>query len=333
MTHTSVALLSPMVRTGPAGTRACSPSVPSHHPASPWEQPSPGPGPAALPETLMGTTLVWTEQDWCHCFSSTVGRGKALGQAVCLSGVVGRLREASGGLTPSAVAPLLSSSLARRLGGCRERHVSGQTHPGACGGDRKGHLWSCCPISRANPFSPPDAGAVPPCPAAPPNAWARGSLHSRAPGLTISTNSRRLEGGGRGEGSGGVPGDGWPVARKVCPVTLLSYCSSYSSARETAGPCSSCQLGGRRSTKASVPGLSVPAQHRWLRMQGRGPCPCCQQIPWSGARAEKAPDLRGQQARLGMASRELSISRPVIVELINAGHYGLARKPGLLGLA
>lgn len=73
--------------------------------------------------------MVWTEQDWCHCFSSTVGRGKALGQAVCLSGVVGRLREASGGLTPSAVAPLLSSSLARRLGGCRERCVSGQIPP------------------------------------------------------------------------------------------------------------------------------------------------------------------------------------------------------------
>lgn len=77
----------------------------------------------------MGTTLVWTEQDWCHCFSSTVGRGKALGQAVCLSGVVGRLREASGGLTPSAVAPLLSSSVARRLGGCRERRVTGQIPP------------------------------------------------------------------------------------------------------------------------------------------------------------------------------------------------------------
>lgn len=41
----------------------------------------------------------------------------------------------------------------------------------------------------------------------------------------------------------------------------------------------------------------------------------------------------GQRARLGMASMDLSISRPVIAELINAGRYGLARKPGLLGLA
>lgn len=120
-------------------------------------------GPLVLPETLMGTMLVCTEQNWCRCFSSTVGRGKALGQAVCLSGVVGRLREVSGGLTPSVLALLLSSSSTRRLGG-------------------------------------------------------------------ISTNSRRLEGRGWGEGSVGVLGDGCPVARKVCPVTLLSaYCSSYSS--------------------------------------------------------------------------------------------------------
>lgn len=91
----------------------------------------------ALPETLMGTTLVCTEQDWCHCFSSTVGRGKALGQAVCLSGVVGRLREMSGGLTPSVLALLLSSSSARRLGGCGEKHESAQW-------DRKGHPPSCC---------------------------------------------------------------------------------------------------------------------------------------------------------------------------------------------
>lgn len=125
MTHASAALLSPLPTWGRQGHGLAAPACPP----TTLYSPSPAPGPAGLPETLMGTTLVWTEQDWCHCFSSTVGRGKALGQAVCLSGVVGRLREASGGLTPSAVAPLLSSSLARRLGGCRERCVSGQIPP------------------------------------------------------------------------------------------------------------------------------------------------------------------------------------------------------------
>lgn len=66
----------------------------------------------------MGTMLVWMEQDWCHCFSSTVGRGKALVQAGCLSGLVGRLREASGGRAPRGVVLAISSSVARRLGGC-----------------------------------------------------------------------------------------------------------------------------------------------------------------------------------------------------------------------
>lgn len=190
MTHASAALLSPLPTWGRQGHGLAAPACPP----TTLYSPSPAPGPAGLPETLMGTTLVWTEQDWCHCFSSTVGRGKALGQAVCLSGVVGRLREASGGLTPSAVAPLLSSSLARRLGGCRERRVSGQIPPG----DRKGHLWSCCPISRANPFSPPDARAVPPCPTAPGNAWARGVL---AQGGPRTHHKHKLEAlGGRGSG-------------------------------------------------------------------------------------------------------------------------------------
>lgn len=66
----------------------------------------------------MGMMLVWMEQDWCHCFSSTVGRGKALVQAGCLSGLVGRLREASGGRVPRGVVLAISSSVARRLGGC-----------------------------------------------------------------------------------------------------------------------------------------------------------------------------------------------------------------------
>lgn len=123
----SMALLSTalsLVRAGPVGTQAHSPSSPSHHPAPPWQSDSGAhpclhpasssqcrlsagaashaflpiaPWGAALPETLMGTMLVWMEQDWCHCFSSTVGRWKALVQDGCLSGLVGRLREALGG--------------------------------------------------------------------------------------------------------------------------------------------------------------------------------------------------------------------------------------------
>lgn len=113
----------------------------------------------------MGTTLVWTEQDWCHCFSSTVGRGKALGQAVCLSGVVGRLREASGGLTPSAVAPLLSSSVARRLGGCRERRVSGQTPPmGDVGGTERATSGPAVPSAVPTLFLHPMLGLHRPAP-------------------------------------------------------------------------------------------------------------------------------------------------------------------------
>lgn len=133
------------VPAGPVGTQAHSPSPPSHHPAPPGSQtlgsilactlhppPSAGlvlglpptpfpaivPWGAALPETLMGTMLVWMEQDWCHCFSSTVGRWKALVQDGCLSGLVGRLREALGARAPSAVVPTVSSSVARWLGGC-----------------------------------------------------------------------------------------------------------------------------------------------------------------------------------------------------------------------
>lgn len=86
--------------------------------AAPHAFPRIAPWGAALPETLMGTMLVWMEQDWCHCFSSTVGRWKALVQDGCLSGLVGRLREALGARAPSAVVPTVSSSVARWLGGC-----------------------------------------------------------------------------------------------------------------------------------------------------------------------------------------------------------------------
>lgn len=65
----------------------------------------------------MGTMLVWMEPGWCHCFSSTGGKGKALGQGGCLSGLVGRLREVSGGRALSTVLLLVSSSAARWLGG------------------------------------------------------------------------------------------------------------------------------------------------------------------------------------------------------------------------
>ena len=83
--------------------------------------PLPRCGAAALPETLMGTTLVWRERDWCRCCSSTVGSGKALAQPGCFSGLVGRLSEASGGRAPSPGVLGVSSSVARRLGGCREK--------------------------------------------------------------------------------------------------------------------------------------------------------------------------------------------------------------------
>lgn len=165
---------------------ACTPRSPS----APWS--------AALPETLMGTMLVWMEPGWCHCFSSTVSRGKALGQGGCLSGLVGRLREVSGGRAPSAVLLVLSSSASCRLGGCGEKGTS------ATKGTRVEHKQGLAA-----------------CPA--------------TPELTISTNSRRLAGGGRGDGSGEASGGRCPAARKVCPVTLLSvYCSSYSSARKAA---------------------------------------------------------------------------------------------------
>lgn len=153
---------------------------------------------AALPETLMGTMLVWMELGWCHCFSSTGGKGKALGQGGCLSGLVGRLREVSGGRALSTVLLVLSSSAARWLEGCGEKGMS------AIKGTRVEHKQGLA----ARPATPE---------------------------LTISTNSMRLAGGGRGDGSGEVSGGRCPAARKVCPVTLLSmYCSSYSSARKTA---------------------------------------------------------------------------------------------------
>lgn len=101
MTDASTALLPPALSPAPAwpaGTQAELASLPptTLHPAPQPAPSAPHHRSAALPETLMGTTLVWMEQDWCRCFSSTVGRGKALVQPPCLSGLVGRLSEASG---------------------------------------------------------------------------------------------------------------------------------------------------------------------------------------------------------------------------------------------
>lgn len=109
-----------------------------------------------------------------------------------------------------------------------------------------------------------------------------------SPGLTISTNSRRLEGGGRGEGSVGVLGDGWPAARKVCPVTLLSaYCSSYSSARET---------DSRTPLRPpmSVPGLRLAVL---LEMQ-EGECRALQRGQgWESCSSQGAASLAGDGQR------------------------------------
>ena len=201
MTHTSMPLLSPRGRRGhghsarPPTTQHPVGSILPRSQLSSVTSPRPPRVGAALPETLMGTTLVCTEQDWCHCFSSTVGRGKALGQAVCLSGVVGRLREVSGGLTPSVLALLLSSSSARRLGGCGEKHESPLS-------DRKGHPHLAVQC-RANVSSPADV--------LPPH---RALRHKGASPLQPWTHHKhKLEAlGGRGPGRGLRGGAGGWVA-------------------------------------------------------------------------------------------------------------------------
>lgn len=217
------------VPTWPAGTRALGP--PSHHPASRWEHPSQVPAQLRhlSPATTCGCRLT-RDIDGDHVGLHRAGlvpllllhggQGEGPGPGCLLVGGGG---EAQGGVGWShaqragTAALLLIGAPARGLRGKARITPVGQKGPPPtllCNAVPMYHpqLMSCHPTERSGTKVHPHC----------------------SPGLTISTNSRRLEGGGRGEGSVGVLGDGWPAARKVCPVTLLSaYCSSYSSARET----------------------------------------------------------------------------------------------------
>lgn len=272
MTHTSVALLSPIARTGPAGTRACSPGSSSHHPVIPF----PGSWPCWPTRDVDGDNVGLDGTGLVPLLLLHGGQGEGPGPGCLLVGGGG---EAQGGVGwPHAqrggtAALLVGGSPARGLQG--KACVRPNPPPWGTWGGQKGPPRVLLSHQPCQPFFSTRCWGCTALPHRPRECLGTGgSWHRGTPGLTISTNSRRLEGGGRGEGSGGVPGDGWPAARKVCPVTLLSYCSSYSSARETGGPCSSCQLGGRRSTEASVPGLSVrPCSARAAQDAGMGNVP------------------------------------------------------------
>lgn len=178
MTHTSVVLLSPIARTGPAGTWACSPGSPSHHPVIPF----PGSRPRWPTRDVDGDNVGLDGTGLVPLLLLHGGQGEGPGPGRLLVGGGG---EAQGGVGwPHAqrggtAALLIGGSPARGLQG--KACVWPNPPHGGRGGDRKGHLGSCCPISRANPFSPPDAGAAPPCPTAPGNAWARGGPGTGGP--------------------------------------------------------------------------------------------------------------------------------------------------------
>lgn len=257
----------PIAHMGPAGTRACSPGLPSHHPVFPF----PGSRPRWPTRDVDGDNVGLDGTGLVPLLLLHRGQGEGPGPGRLLVGGGG---EAQGGVGwPHAQR---GGTAALLLVGSPAWGLQGKVcvRPNPPPGTERATSGPAVPSAVPTLFLHPMLGLYRPAP--PPQGMLghEGSWHRGAPGLTISTNSRRLEGGGRGEGSGGVPGDGWLAARKVCPVTLLSYCSSYSSARETGGPCSSCQLGGRRSTEASVPGLSVrPCSARAAQDAGKGNVP------------------------------------------------------------